>query len=63
MVISLFAAMALAQTNLRDRVEVLYFHGKQRCATCMAIEQQAREVVEKDFANEQKSGKIKEQMK
>lgn len=22
----------------KDRVEVLYFHGKQRCATCMAIE-------------------------
>lgn len=22
----------------KDCVEVLYFHGKQRCATCMAIE-------------------------
>lgn len=55
---SLFAVMVLAQTNMRDRVEVLYFHGKQRCATCMAIEKHAREVVEKDFANEQKSGKV-----
>lgn len=55
---SLFAVMVLAQTNMRDRVEVLYFHGKQRCATCMAIEKHAREVVEKDFANEKKSGKV-----
>ena len=45
---------ALAQTRVRDHVEVMYFHGKQRCATCMAIEKYAREVVEKDFANEKK---------
>ncbi len=25
-----------AVQNEKDRVEVLYFHGKQRCATCMA---------------------------
>ena len=24
--------------NTKDRIEVLYFHGKKRCATCMAIE-------------------------
>lgn len=55
---SLFAMMALAQTKVRDHVEVMYFHGKQRCATCMAIEKCAREVVEKDFANEKKKGKV-----
>lgn len=22
-------------TSVKDKVEVLYFHGKQRCATCM----------------------------
>lgn len=27
-----------------DRVEVMYFHGKQRCITCRSIEQQVREV-------------------
>ncbi|WP_410074093.1 nitrophenyl compound nitroreductase subunit ArsF family protein [Alistipes putredinis] len=26
------------QLEQKDHVEVLYFHGKQRCATCMAIE-------------------------
>ena len=55
---SLLAMTALAQTRVRDHVEVMYFHGKQRCATCMAIEKYAREVVEKDFANEKKKGKV-----
>ena len=58
MVVSLFAMMALAQTKVKDHVEVMYFHGKQRCVTCMAIEKYAKEVVEKDFANEKKSGKV-----
>lgn len=57
-VMSLFAIMALAQTKVKDHVEVMYFHGKQRCVTCMAIEKNAREVVEKDFANEKKIGKV-----
>ena len=57
-VMSLFAMVALAQTKVKDHVEVMYFHGKQRCMTCMAIEKNAREVVEKDFANEKKSGKV-----
>ena len=55
---SLLAMTALAQTRVGDHVEVMYFHGKQRCATCMAIEKYAREVVEKDFANEKKKGKV-----
>lgn len=58
MMASLFAITTLAQTNAKDYVEVVYFHGKQRCATCMAIEKYAREVVEKDFANEKKAGKV-----
>ena len=57
-VMGLFAMVALAQTKVKDHVEVMYFHGKQRCMTCMAIEKNAREVVEKDFANEKKSGKV-----
>ena len=57
-VVSLFAMMALAQTKVKDHVEVMYFHGKQRCVTCKAIEKYAKEVVEKDFANEKKNGKV-----
>lgn len=33
-----------------DCVEVLCFHGKQRCATCIATERNTREVLEKEFA-------------
>lgn len=41
-----------AKSPEKDRVEVIYFHGKQRCATCMAIEKNAKEVVNTLFANE-----------
>lgn len=41
-----------------DRVEVLYFHGKQRCATCMAIEKNAKDAVESQFADELKNGTV-----
>lgn len=58
MAMSLFAIATLAQTKSNDHVEVIYFHGKQRCPTCLAIEKYALEVVDKDFANEKKSGKV-----
>ena len=41
-----------------DVVEVIYFHGKQRCATCMAIEKNTKELVESAFADKLKSGKL-----
>lgn len=42
------------QQEAKDRVEILYFHGKQRCATCMAIEKNVREAIETQFADELK---------
>ena len=48
---------ATEEQSQKDRVEVLYFHGKQRCATCMAIEKNAKEAVEAQFADELKNGK------
>ena len=47
-----------ARENMKDRIEVLYFHGKQRCATCMAIEQRTRETLEGQFADELKNGTL-----
>ena len=47
-----------AKSPEKDRVEVIYFHGKQRCATCMAIEKNTREVLTSMFAKELKSGKV-----
>lgn len=34
------------KTGQNDYVEVLYFHGKQRCITCNAIEKLTKEVVD-----------------
>ncbi len=45
------------QTN-KDVVEVLYFHGAQRCATCMAIEKSTKALVETAYAEPLKSGKL-----
>ena len=41
-----------------QRVEVRYFHGKQRCITCLSIEHCATEVLGESFASQQKSKKI-----
>lgn len=41
-----------------DYVEVIYFYGKKRCATCVAIENLTQEVVENHFAEEMDAGKI-----
>ena len=40
-------------------VEVLYFHGKQRCATCIAVGDYAKEVVDQEFTNQKKAGLVK----
>lgn len=42
----------------KDRVEILYFHGKQRCATCMAIEKNTIEALNTMFANELKDSTV-----
>lgn len=39
-----------ARPAMADGVEVLSFHTKKRCPTCVAIERLTREVVETDFA-------------
>ena len=41
-----------------DVVEVIYFHGKQRCANCMAIEKNTKELLEAAYAEPLKSGKL-----
>lgn len=41
-----------------EMVEVLYFHGKQRCPTCRAIEKETKELVSTTFADDMKKGKL-----
>lgn len=42
----------------KDCVEVLCFHGKQRCITCRTIEETTENLVNTEFADEIKSGKL-----
>lgn len=42
----------------KDHVEVLSFHAKKRCITCLKIEELTKEVVNESFAKELKSGKL-----
>lgn len=56
----LLAVTASAQASHKDTyVEVVYFHGRQRCLSCMAMEKYAREVVDQDFAVQKKQGKVR----
>lgn len=41
-----------------DGIEVLYFHGKQRCKSCVSIELRTKEMLDTYFAQEMKEGKI-----
>ena len=40
------------------KIVVYYFHRTLRCKTCLAIESQAKEAVERDFAEALKQGRI-----
>lgn len=46
------------EVTVKDHVEVLYFHGKQRCATCMAIENNTKLAMKENFADQIKKGKV-----
>lgn len=39
-------------------VEVLYFHGSQRCRTCVALEEAAKETIASKFASQVEAGKV-----
>ena len=47
------------KTQDKTVVEVLYFHSKQRCPTCIAIGDNSKDVVSKEFAQQVKAGQVK----
>ena len=49
----------ISKTVPKKMVEVIYFHSKQRCPTCIAIGHISEEVVNKDLAAQVKGGKLK----
>ena len=52
----LFSIWGMAQSDTDTYVEVLYFHGKQRCTTRKAIEKYTKEVVNADLVSWSKMG-------
>ncbi|MGL4851466.1 MAG: nitrophenyl compound nitroreductase subunit ArsF family protein [Phocaeicola sp.] len=51
-------ADATTYTIERECVEVIYFHGKQRCITCNAIESLTEETIRESFSKEVEAGEI-----
>ncbi|MBN1510965.1 MAG: hypothetical protein JXB13_03040 [Phycisphaerae bacterium] len=47
-----------APPTMESRVIAYYFHGHRRCATCLAIESQAREALDEAFPEALQSGKL-----
>ncbi|MEG1611830.1 MAG: nitrophenyl compound nitroreductase subunit ArsF family protein [Alistipes sp.] len=50
--------MTTDQPQKPDCIEVLSFHGAQRCPTCVAIEKQTRTVIETNFSAQVKDGTV-----
>ena len=49
---------SIGEQTMTDGVEVLSFHTKKRCPTCVAIEQLTREVIETEFAAQLADGSL-----
>ena len=49
---------SITKENQTNRVEVLYFHGAQRCITCRAIEANTVALLDSLYSKEQADGKI-----
>ncbi len=56
------ANAALSEALPADGVVVINFHGTTRCASCEEIGKEAHAVVEKDFASDLQSGRMKWQV-
>lgn len=50
---------ASASISNAEQVEVIYFHGKQRCPTCIAIENETKALMEEDLAAQVAANNVK----
>jgi thiol-disulfide isomerase/thioredoxin len=57
--LSAFHSVKAQPSAEQKSVTVYYFHATMRCATCNAVEEQTRKVVDENFAAELKSGVLK----
>ena len=44
--------------QVNDYVEVIYFHGKQRCMTCRSIEKNVKDLLDAKFTQQMEQGKV-----
>ena len=51
-------AQTQKEVTVKDHVEVLYFHGKQRYATCLANESKTKAAMEERFEKKIKNGGV-----
>ena len=64
-ILSLFvSSISFSQTKTtavpaKAKVEVYYFHGETRCATCISIEENTKKALETNFSKEMKDGSVK----
>ena len=49
---------SLKESDGKTCVEILYFHGDMRCRSCVAMEKGVSELLEEQFRDEVKDGKI-----
>lgn len=56
----IFLSMALCLITFlaNAKTKVVYFHGKQRCPTCLSIEKNARDLVHERYADKLKNGQL-----
>jgi hypothetical protein len=54
-----FTVNSQTKNSTGSVVEVLYFHGKIRCNGCKAVGKYSKEVVDKNFASQQRIGKVR----
>lgn len=50
---------AATSVSNAEQIEVIYFHGKQRCPTCMAIESETKALMEEDLAPQVEANNVK----
>lgn len=54
----LLASHVMVAQQVKNKIEVLDFHGTHRCMTCNAIEKNTKAVLAKHFKDEVSTGKI-----
>ncbi|MCQ2958773.1 MAG: nitrophenyl compound nitroreductase subunit ArsF family protein [Bacteroidales bacterium] len=57
--LSLLSFLCLYLLGYGQNVDVVYFHGKQRCVTCLSIEKYAKEAVQEIGADKQTKGHVR----